>query len=185
MQIKSNLTICLTRKSREGSAERTVAWESLMIPIMQLLQTWGLWHWNSGHFIGTEVMPFTAVEDPHLQVCCNCCGTSVCFRVWFRHLDAYPGHEQLDWKALKNWCLKAILDFHCQTQRTFCNLEASNDWGPNLQFFILLGVGKKFDLLLWCGNCLSELFPLPLYPWVLWVHRMLQGRNIKPLTELK
>lgn len=32
------------------------------------------------------------------------------------------------------------------------------------QFFIFLWVGKKFVLLLWCGSCLSGLFPLPLYP---------------------
>lgn len=62
-------------KTQEGSAERTVACESLVIPVVQLLQTWGLWHWNFGHFTEIEMMPYAAV-----QVCYNCHDISVCFR---------------------------------------------------------------------------------------------------------
>lgn len=102
MQIKSNLTIYLTRRTREGFAERTVACESVIISVVQLLQTWGFIHCNFAH------KHFIAIcKERYSGRCVTLCfGACVLFGAWFRHLDAYPDPEQLDWKSFKNWCLK-------------------------------------------------------------------------------
>lgn len=87
------------------------------------------------------------------------------FRAWFRHLDAHPDPEQLDWKSFKICFLKNILDSRCQTQRTFCSLETSNSLGPNLQLSHSAWGGGKvqfasvfWELLRWI------VFPLPRVP---------------------
>ena len=75
MQIKSDLTIYLTRKAGEDFAERTVACERVIISVVQLLQARGFRHWYFGH------VHFIAICKER----CSRRGVALCFGAcaWF------------------------------------------------------------------------------------------------------
>lgn len=100
MQIKSGLTIYLTWETGGDFAERTGACESVIISVVQLLQTWGFSHWNLAHRHFLSV-----VKGRCSRRCISLC---IWFRAWFRHLDAYPAPEHLGWRSVKSWCLKTL-----------------------------------------------------------------------------